>query len=155
MQDVTIVKTKQPTKVQSVIPAKIGDAVHEQPLYASQPAAGFPSPGDDLVEQPLDLNDLLVENESATFFIKVSGDSMEGAKIFDGDVLVVDRSIQARSGHIVVAAVYGELVVKRLKQYNNSLSLISENEDYEPITIDDTEGCFIWGVVTGSARILL
>lgn len=148
-------KNNQKTKVLKISPVKSGDSLHTQPLYASQPAAGFPSPGDDLVEQPLDLNDLLVENESATFFIKVAGDSMEGAKIFDGDVLVVDRSIQAQSGHIVVAAVYGELVVKRLQKNNNSLSLISENEHYEPILVNDTEGCFIWGVVTGSARVLI
>jgi DNA polymerase V len=149
------VKNIQHTQVLTISPAKIGDDLHTQPLYASQPAAGFPSPGDDLVEQPLDLNDLLVENESATFFIKVAGDSMEGAKIFDGDILVVDRSIEARSGHIVVAAVYGELVVKRLQKNHTSMSLVSENENYEPILIHDTEGCFIWGVVTGSARVLI
>lgn len=123
-------------------------------MYSAQPAAGFPAPGDDLVEEPLDLNDLLVENPTATFFVKVSGDSMEGARIFDGDVLVVDRSIEPTGGAIVVAAVYGELVVKRLKKTASGLALISENEAYEPIVIDDTEGCFIWGVVIGLARVL-
>jgi len=149
------VKNNQQTTVITISPVKTGDSLHTQPLYSSQPAAGFPSPGDDQVEQPLDLNELLVENESATFFIKVAGDSMEGAKIFDGDILVVDRSIEARSGHIVVAAVYGELVVKRLQKTNNSMSLLSENEDYEPILVNDVDGCFIWGVVTGSARVLI
>jgi len=149
------VKNNQQTTVITISPVKTGDSSHTQPLYSSQPAAGFPSPGDDQVEQPLDLNELLVENESATFFIKVAGDSMEGAKIFDGDILVVDRSIEARSGHIVVAAVYGELVVKRLQKTNNSMSLLSENEDYEPILVNDVDGCFIWGVVTGSARVLI
>ena len=140
------------TTVSSISSANIGDK-QTQPLYASQPAAGFPAPGDDLVEQPLDLNDLLVDNPTATFFVRVSGDSMEGAYIFDGDVLVVDRSIEPKSGLIVVAAVYGELVVKRLKKTASGLSLVSENKAYEPILIDDTEGCFIWGVVTGSARV--
>ena len=128
-------------------------AAQEHPLYAAQPAAGFPSPGDDLVEQPLDLNDLMIDNPTATFFVRVQGDSMEGARIFDGDVLVVDRSVQAREGMIVVAAVYGELVVKRLQKTRTGLALCSENEHYEPIVIDDTEGCFIWGVVIGSARV--
>ncbi len=142
------------TLITSVTPALV-DGEKTSPLYASRPAAGFPSPGDDLVERPLDLNDLLVDNPTATFFVKVSGDSMEGARIFDGDILVVDRSIEAKSGLIVVAAVYGELVVKRLLKTDLGLSLVSENENYKPIVIDDTEGCYIWGVVTGSARVLL
>lgn len=108
-----------------------------------------------MVERPLDLNDLMIDNPTATFFVRVSGDSMEGAKIFDGDVLVVDRSIEPKDGLIVVAAVYGELVVKRLKKTTLGLSLVSEQVGYEPILIDDTEGCFIWGVVTGTVRVLL
>jgi len=116
----------QPTTIVSVFPVLPDTKERAQPLYSSQPAAGFPSPGDDLVERPLNLHDLLVDNESATFFVKVSGDSMEGARIFDGDILVVDRSIDPKSGHIVVAAVYGELAVKRLKKVGNELSLVSE-----------------------------
>ena len=77
----------KPAKVSGIKPAVVGLS-DEHPLYASQPAAGFPAPGDDLVEQPLDLNDLLVDNPTATFFVRVAGDSMEGAKIFDGDILV-------------------------------------------------------------------
>ena len=145
-------KKSKETTVRSAAPAIVG-SVSKQLLYASQPAAGFRAPGDDLVEQPLDLNDLLVENPTATFFVRVTGDSMEGAKIFDGDILVIDRSIEPKSGLIVVAAVYGELVVKRLQKTKTGLALVSENESYEPILIDDTEGCFIWGVVTGSARV--
>jgi len=124
------------------------------PLYSSQPAAGFPAPGDDEVEASLDLNTLLINNPTATFFVKVSGDSMEGAKIFDGDVLVVDRSIQPQSGSLVVAAVYGELVVKRLKTTASGAALFSENIDYKPIPLNEAEDCYIWGVVVGSARIL-
>jgi DNA polymerase V len=124
------------------------------PLFSSQPAAGFPAPGDDQVERPLDLNEYLVKNPTATFFVRVSGDSMEGAKIFHGDVLVVDRSIQARSGMVVVAAVYGELVVKRLKNQGNRAYLVSENDNYEPICINDAEDVFVWGVVVGSARTI-
>lgn len=124
------------------------------PLYASRPAAGFPAPGDDVVERTLDVNDLLINNPTATFFVRVSGDSMEGARIFDGDVLVVDRSIEPKHNHIVVAAVYGELVVKRLRKSTTELCLVSENEEYEPISIAEAEDCFIWGVVTGSVRII-
>ncbi len=139
-------------KVTHISPVKITTAL-EAPLYSSQPAAGFPAPGDDLVERPLDLNDLLIENPTATFFVRVSGDSMEGAKIFAGDILVVDRGLTPSSGSIVVAAVYGELVVKRLQKTNKGMVLASENPDYEPIIVNEAEDCYIWGVVTGSARI--
>lgn len=136
-----------------VAPASVGQK-RESPLYTSQPAAGFPAPGDDLVEQPLDLNDLLVENPTATFFVRVSGDSMEGARIFSGDILVVDRSVDPKAGHIVVAAVYGELVVKRLQKTAAGFSLHSEQVGYEPIQIDESEGCLVWGVVTGTVRMI-
>lgn len=124
----------------------------EQPLYASRPAAGFPAPGDDLVERPLDLNDLMIENPTATFFVRVSGDSMEGEKIFDGDVLVVNRSITPESGTIVVAAVYGELVVKKLHVTSAHTQLLSAQSGYDPIHINEADDVFIWGVVTGSVR---
>ena len=123
------------------------------PLYVSRPAAGFPAPGDDEVEKSLDLNDLMIDNPSATFFVRVEGDSMEGAKIFSGDVLVVDRSVAAISGHIVVAAVYGEMVVKRLLITRKEALLVSENPNYNPIKLNENEECFIWGVVVGSARV--
>ena len=143
----------QPKNVTSVSPALILEKKLETPLFSSQPAAGFPAPGDDLVEKPLDLNDLLIDNPTATFFVRVAGDSMEGAGIFDGDVLVVDRSVEATDGRIVVAAVFGELVVKRLKKYPNSAELVSENDAYQPISISDVDDVYIWGVVVGSARI--
>lgn len=122
------------------------------PLYSSRPAAGFPAPGDDMVERHLDINDLVVKNPTSTFFVRVEGDSMEGAGIFGGDTLVVDRSVTAKDGHIVVAAVYGELVVKRLSTKGEVHLLISENAAYEPITISGNDDCFIWGVVVGSVR---
>lgn len=127
----------------------------EIPLYSSRPAAGFPSPGDDVVEKVLDLNDLMVNNETATFFVRASGDSMEGARIFDGDILVVDRSAVVKHGVIVVAAAYGELVVKRLHKTTEGAKLISENEEYKPVEIGDGEDVFVWGVVTGVVRKLL
>lgn len=145
--------SKKETVVSDIKPAEANIAI-EVPLYASRPAAGFPAPGDDMVEDQLDLNDLLIDNPTSTFFVRVSGDSMEGARIFDGDVLVVDRALEPKAGRIVVAAVFGELVVKRLALHNGKLALVSENESYRPIEIDGMDDCFIWGVVTGSARIL-
>lgn len=144
MKEVTVTAVSKSTET---------DNAQEHPMYDAQPAAGFPSPGDDLVEQPLDLNDLMIDNPTSTFFVRVQGDSMEGARIFDGDVLVIDRAVQAREGMIVVAAINGELVVKRLQKTRTGIALVSENTDYAPILVDDVEGVHIWGVVTGSARV--
>ncbi len=122
------------------------------PLYASSPAAGFPAPGDDMVEKSLNVHDLLVKHPASTFFVRVQGDSMEGAGIFSGDVLAVDRSIEPRVGKIVVAAINGELVVKRIAKQGSSLVLLSENAAYSPIIVGESEDCFVWGVVVGSVR---
>ena len=123
------------------------------PLFSSRPQAGFPSPGDDQIERVLDVNDLVVKHPASTFFVRVEGDSMEGAGIFSGDVLVVDRSIIPKSGSIVVAAVFGELLVKRLVTTGAVQQLVSENPQYKPIEISSHEDCFMWGVVVGSVRI--
>lgn len=125
------------------------------PLYSSRPQAGFPAPGDDQIEKVLDINDLVVKHPASTFFVRVEGDSMEGTGIFSGDVLVVDRSITAKDGLIVVAAVYGEMVVKRLTAMGDTHILVSENENYAPITVSGHDDCFIWGVVVGSVRKFL
>lgn len=141
-------------KATATILATAQEPTHDTqiPLYASQPAAGFPAPADDLVEQALDINDLVVQNPTSTFFVRVQGDSMEGAGIFSGDVLVVDRAIVPTDGRIVVAAVYGEMVVKRLQGAQGVMTLHSENDSYEPIVVSDNDDCFIWGVVVGSVR---
>lgn len=122
------------------------------PLYSSAPAAGFPAPGDDMVEKSLNVHDYLVKHPVSTFFVRVEGDSMEGAGIFSGDILVVDRSVEAISGKIVVAAVGGGLVIKRLSKIGEKMMLMSENTAYAPIEVTGDEECFIWGVVTGSVR---
>ena len=130
----------------------VAESATQIPLYSSRPQAGFPSPGDDQIEKVLDINDLVVKNPSSTFFVRVSGDSMEGAGIFSDDVLVVDRSLNPRDGSIVVAAVYGEMVVKRLRAKGNIHLLVSENEQYAPIAVSEHDDCFVWGVVVGSVR---
>lgn len=139
------------TKVVNVTKALVKNK-HKLSLFASRPAAGFPAPADDLVETALDINDLVVENPASTFFVRVEGDSMEGAGIFSGDVLVVDRAVNPSEGRIVVAAVYGEMVVKRLKKTAQGFVLQSENSHYEPILVSENDDCFIWGVVVGSVR---
>lgn len=121
-------------------------------LYSSAPAAGFPAPGDDMVERSLNVHEYLVKHPVSTFFVRVEGDSMEGAGIFSGDILVVDRSVEAVSGKIVVAAVGGGLVVKRLAKLDGEMVLMSENSAYVPIKVTGDEECFVWGVVTGSVR---
>ncbi len=142
---------QSPVRITNLYSAKTTN-VPRAPLYASSPAAGFPAPGDDMVEAALNIHTFLVDHPTATFFVRVSGDSMEGAGIFSGDILVVDRSVRPQTGMIVVAAVYGELVVKRLMIKGGEQWLVSEHEGYEPIVVSERDDCYIWGVVTGSAR---
>lgn len=131
--------------------AKVG--TKKAPLFSSQPAAGFPAPGDDQIEKMLDINDLVVENPASTFYVRVSGDSMEGAGIFSNDVLVVDRSIEPKNGSIVVAAVFGELVVKFLEKNGSGTKLVSATEGYAPIDVAEHDDCYVWGCVVGSVRV--
>ena len=126
----------------------------ERPLYLSKVAAGFPSPGDNYVERRLDLNEHLVRHKEATFFVRVNGDSMTGAGIFDGDLLVVDRAVTPEAGRIVVAAINGELVVKRLKLDDGRVWLVSENPDYAAIEMTEGMEFVIWGVVTNAIHAL-
>lgn len=118
------------------------------PLYSNSVSAGFPSPAEDDIEGKLDLNELLISNASATFFVKASGDSMIGASIQSGDILVVDRSIEPKIGKIVIAAVAGNLTVKRLVKIDNEIYLSPENPKYKPIKLNAEEENIIWGVVT-------
>jgi DNA polymerase V len=117
------------------------------PLFASRVPAGFPSPAEDYVDQRLDLNDHLVHHPAATFFVRVQGDSMEGAAIHNGDLLVVDRALEPVHGRIVIAAVNGELTVKRLLLKEDGAWLQPENPAYAPMKISEGLDCVIWGVV--------
>lgn len=118
------------------------------PLYAHSVKAGFPSPADDYVAETVDLNDLLMPRKEASFLIRVSGDSMVGAGIHDGDTLVVDRSITATDGRVVVAAVDGQFTVKRLEKKQGRVRLLPENPNFSPIEFKDEQELQIWGVVT-------
>ncbi|MFW6276789.1 MAG: LexA family protein, partial [Bacteroidota bacterium] len=105
----------------------------ELPLFLESVSAGFPSPADDYMEGRLDLNDFLVKNPAATFFVRVTGDSMINAGIHSGDILVVDRALDPKDGNIVIAVINGELTVKRLSRLKNKLFLLPENREYRPI----------------------
>lgn len=122
------------------------------PLYSARIAAGFPSPADDDLEGTLDLNAHLVTHPAATFFVRVRGDSMIGAGIHHGDLLVVDRALEAKSGAIVVAVVDGELTVKRLRIADERVWLVAENPAYPPLEVRDGQALHIWGVVAHAVR---
>lgn len=118
------------------------------PLFTSPVAAGFPSPADGHCDQTLDLNEHLVQQPAATFFVRVDGLSMINAGIFPDDILIVDKSLTPTHGKIVIAAVDGELTVKRLHVQGNTLKLMAENPDFGPIEIEEGNDVHIWGVVT-------
>lgn len=120
------------------------------PLYAYKVVAGFPSPAEDYVEARLDLNEKLIRNKEATFLLSVQGDSMKDAGIMDGDILVVDRSIEPQDGKIVIAALDGELTVKRLSIKSTGTWLVPENDNYPPIPVRESSEVVIWGVVTAT-----
>ena len=127
------------------------DVLHSQktPLFLSRIHAGFPSPADDFIESSIDLNEQLIQHPEATFFLRVSGDSMIGAGIHDGDLLIVDRALEAKSGRIVIAALNGEMTVKRLQILDDrKINLLPENNKYQPIAVLDGADFQIWGVVT-------
>jgi DNA polymerase V len=102
------------------------------------------------VEHKLDLNSYLVTHPAATFFVRASGNSMTGANIHDGDLLIVDRSIEAAHNDIVIAVVLGEITVKRLHYLRGEIALVPENDSYQTIFINEHSDLHIWGVVTNA-----
>ena len=130
----------------SVSPAR-GHTRVRRPLFLCRVEAGFPSPADDYVETSLDLSDHLIQSEEATFFVRVAGNSMTEAGIHDGDILVVDRSVEPEGGDVVVAALDGELTVKRYDVRSGHPYLLPENEAHDPIPIEPGQELVVWGVV--------
>ncbi|MCT4635337.1 MAG: translesion error-prone DNA polymerase V autoproteolytic subunit [Rickettsiales bacterium] len=122
--------------------------VYQLPLQGCKVEAGFPSFVDDYIEDNLDLNKYLIKHPTATFFVRVSGDSMLGVGIHNNDLLIVDRSLTPSNDKIVIAAIEGALTVKRLVIKNNKAFLYAENDKFPPITINSETGAHIWGVVT-------
>lgn len=123
------------------------------PLFLEGVSAGFPSPAEDYVEKSLDLNELCVKHPAATYFVRVTGDSMQEAGIFSGDILVVDRSLQAKHGDVVIASVDAELTVKRL-QLQPAVALLPCNKAYKPVELTDDAQLEIMGVVVHAIRNL-
>jgi len=133
---------------ESMVPAIREPLPRSSPLFNTLVSAGFPSPADDHIERQLDLNTYLVRHPAATFFVRVAGDSMIGAGIHSGDILIVDRALEPADRKIVIAVVNGELTVKRLQKQGKRWLLAPENTAYKPILVENGTDLEIWGVVT-------
>lgn len=118
------------------------------PLFQSLVNAGFPSPAEDYEDLELNLEKYIIKNPSATFYVRVKGDSMQDARIYDGDILVVDKAEVPRNGDVVVALLNGEFTVKRLVKKNNVFYLMPENPAYPSIEVNEYSDFRVWGVVT-------
>jgi len=120
------------------------------PLFIHSVPAGFPSPADDYLDRSLDLNTYLIKHPAASYLARAKGDSMEGCGIFDGDLLIVDRSLEAQHGQIIIAALDGQLTCKILDK--SKQCLLSANKNYAPIRIGEFSDLIIEGVVIHSVR---
>jgi DNA polymerase V len=148
--------TKEPTKPLRVPVALIPEIKRliqnpnstKLPFFGSNVRAGFPSPADDYIEDHLDLNEYLIKHPAATFLVRAKGKSMSNASIKSGDILIVDRSIEPIHGKIVIAAVNGELTVKRLYLKQGVTKLVPEHPDFPDIILNADTEVIIWGVVT-------
>ena len=127
--------------------ASTPDKPGEQTKLFESIHAGFPSPAEDIPGTALDINKLLVKNPASTFFARVSGDSMEGDGIRDGDILVVDKSEEPRDGAVAVCFINGEFTVKRLKISDGCITLLPSNPRYKAITVREGDELTIWGIV--------
>lgn len=134
-----------------LLPATSSQPIHV-PLCSHKVAAGFPSPADDYVEGRLSLDEHLIQHREATFFVRAKGNSMVGAGIFDGDLLIVDKSLTPASGDIVIAVVDGDLTVKRIIKRKDTVVLKPENPRFKEIEFKDGQELQIWGVVTSTVK---
>ena len=123
-----------------------------RPLFMTTVSAGFPSPAEGYIEGRLDLNRYLIKHPTATFYVRVSGDSMAGAGINPGTILVVDRAVDAEDGDIVIARINDELCVKRLRLRSGRIWLTPENEHFQPIEVIETMDFEVWGRVMHAIR---
>ncbi|MDD5507202.1 MAG: translesion error-prone DNA polymerase V autoproteolytic subunit [Bacteroidales bacterium] len=135
-----------PEQYELFLPEATSD--RELPLFVPTISAGFPSPAEDFIDRKLDLNEYLIRNQPATFLVRVQGTSMENAGILDGDILVVDRSVEPSSGKIVIGVINGEFTVKRIEIRTGKLFLLPENDSFKPMEITPDMDFKIWGIVT-------
>ena len=140
--------------IRSIHSFVIEKTIAQVPLSLSSISAGFPSPAENYIDKPLDLNELMVAHPAATFFVRVSGDSMKNAGISHNDILVVDRAREAKNNDIIVAILFGEFTVKRWVKKGTHAFLVPENEQYSRITITEESDFEIWGVVTYAIHTL-
>lgn len=142
-------------KMRTEIIGRVGTTTSPQliPLAADSVRAGFPSPADDYLETELDLVDHLVQHPSATFYVRAKGESMMRHGIYDGDLLIVDRSLEPRNGDVIIIAVDGELTCKQLDLIGRRPYLVSGNSAFTPIPLEGRE-CHVWGVVTHNIHAL-
>lgn len=133
------------------IPLEKPQPIH-LPLFSHAVPAGFPSPADDYIQGRLSLDEHLIARKEATFFVRAKGSSMVGAGIFDGDLLVVDKSLAPQSGDIVIAVMDGELTVKRLIKHGAAVILRPENPRFKDIELKDGQELQVWGVVTSTVK---
>jgi len=124
-------------------------------LYTSKVSCGFPSPADDYIENPLDLNEHLISKPAATFFVRAKGDSMINCGIYDGDLIIIDRSLDPQSGNVVLASINGEFTLKRFINNSEGAYLQPENSKYRPIDINENSDFQIFGVAIHSVHKLL
>lgn len=117
-------------------------------IMATPVRAGFPNPAEDARSEGLDLNELVVKHPISTYYLRVEGDSMQGAGINPGDIVVVDKSLDPKSGDIVIAAVDGEFTIKHLKREGQKAWLVAANSQYPPIALHEATDASLWGVVT-------
>ena len=136
-------------------PAALDPTALPVPLLGRLLPAGFPSPADDHLDGEIDLGAYLIERPASTFIMRVTGESMKGAGILDGDMVVVDRSVAPRSGLVVVAVLGGEMTLKRFRRLKNGrAALQAENPDFPEFVIGEEAPAEIWGVVVGVVRKL-
>ncbi len=146
-ESLKIYRAQLGSSIELLLPKDSPDGV-DIPIFTSRVQAGFPSPADDYLEDKLDLNKYLIQHKDATFFVRAQGDSMLGAGIHSGDILVVDKSLKATSGKIVIAVVDGDFTVKKLHKYGGKITLKAENDAFDDIKIGGDTELIIWGVVT-------
>jgi len=130
------------------------DAIDKLPYYEAGIKAGFPSPAADFDGTKISLDELVIKNKTTTFYAKASGNSMINAGISDGDILVIDKSLEPHNGKIAVCFIDGEFTVKRIKKEIDCIYLIAENPAYEPIKVTIDNEFIIWGIVTHVVKVL-
>jgi DNA polymerase V len=144
-------KAKNDIRVVAVTRPVIHESRHNGTLGDSMVSAGFPSPAEDSYET-FDIVSHIVRHPAATFFMRVAGDSMSGAGIFDGNLVVVDRSLEVKSGDIIVAILNGEFTIMRFRRNSSAIELVPENPKYRKIILNESMELEVWGVVTGTYK---